>query len=71
MKSNIPNTHIVALINYFALLPLVYFIPELIAPYVGANKLIQVAVVVALIVPIISYVVMQIAIKLLTRNGAR
>ncbi|KZN29802.1 hypothetical protein N474_16580 [Pseudoalteromonas luteoviolacea CPMOR-2] len=70
MKHAAPNTHVIALINYFTLLPLVYFIPDLIAPFIGANKLIHVAVVLALIVPIISYLVMPIAVKMLTRKTA-
>ena len=60
-----PNKHLIALINYCALVPLVYFIPELINPFLPANKLLQVCVDVAIIVPIISYLVMPIAVKYL------
>jgi len=62
-----PNKHLIALINYFTLIPLVYFIPLWLSPYLPANPLLQVCVVVAIIVPIISYVVMPIAMKLLTK----
>lgn len=68
MKNSAPNEHILALVNYFALLPLVYFIPDLIAPITGANKLLHVATVLALIVPVISYCVMPIAVKLLSKK---
>ncbi|MCJ8319537.1 MAG: hypothetical protein MJK12_07875 [Colwellia sp.] len=63
-----PNKHLIALINYVALVPLVYFIPEWIAPFLPANKLLQVCAVVAIIVPIISYIVMPIAVKQLTKD---
>ncbi|MCG7551752.1 hypothetical protein [Pseudoalteromonas sp. Of7M-16] len=71
MKTSTPNQHLLALINYIALLPLVYFIPDLIAPFIGANKLLHVAIAVALIVPVISYVVMPVAVKLLSRNNVQ
>ncbi|KZN34218.1 hypothetical protein [Pseudoalteromonas luteoviolacea] len=67
MNRSAPNAHIMAAINYFALLPLVYFIPDLVAPFTGKNKLVHVAVVLALIVPVISYLVIPFAIKILTR----
>ncbi|WP_085297717.1 hypothetical protein [Cognaticolwellia mytili] len=61
----IPNKHLIATINYFALVPLVYFIPELVNPFLPVNKLLQVCVDVAIIVPIISYIVMPTAMKYL------
>jgi len=60
--------HLIALINYVALVPLVYFIPDWVAPYLPANKLVQVCAVVAIIVPIISYIVMPLAIKRLAKT---
>ena len=60
-----PNKHLLALINYIALVPLVYFIPIWISPYLPDNKLLQVCIVVAIIVPIISYIVMPITMKIL------
>jgi len=58
-----PNKHLIALINYLALVPLVYFIPAWLHPYLPENKLIQVCIIVAIIVPIISYIVMPITMK--------
>lgn len=63
-----PNKHIIALINYFALVPLVYFIPQWVNPFLPANKLLQVCVDVAIIVPIIAYVVMPITLKQLNKH---
>lgn len=65
-----PNKHLIAVINYFALLPLVYFIPQWISPYLPTNPFLQVCIVVAIIVPIISYIVMPIAMKVLTKSKA-
>ena len=65
---NPPNKHLIALINYFTLIPLVYFIPQLLNPYLPANPLLQVCIVVAIIVPIISYIVMPLAMKRLTKS---
>lgn len=59
-----PNKHVIALINYLALVPLVYFIPQWLAPYLPANRFLQVGIVVAVIVPIISYIVMPLILKL-------
>lgn len=64
-----PNKHLLALINYIALVPLVYFIPTWISPYLPDNKLLQVCIVVAIIVPIISYIVMPITMKVLVRKN--
>lgn len=68
MQTKAPNTHIMMLINYLALFPLVYFIPEWLAPMIGSNKLVHTALVLAIIVPIISYFVMPLAVKALTRK---
>jgi len=65
----LPNKHLIALINYFALVPLVYFIPEWVSPYLPANKFLQVSIVVAIIVPIISYIVMPVTMKQLTNKA--
>jgi len=62
-----PNQHIMALITFLALVPLVYFIPEVVNQYLPENKLINVIVVVAIIVPIISYVVMPISLSVLSK----
>lgn len=64
-----PNKHLIALINYLALLPLVYFIPAWLKPYLPDNELLQVCIVVAIIVPIISYIVMPITMKRLNKKS--
>jgi len=63
-----PNKHLIALINYLALVPLVYFIPAWLQAYLPENKLLQVSIIVAIIVPIISYIVMPLAMKLLNKQ---
>ena len=62
-----PNKHLIALINYIALLPLVYFIPKWFSPFLPNNELFQVAIIVAVIVSIISYIVMPITMKKLNK----
>lgn len=63
-----PSKHLLALINYIALVPLVYFIPQWLGPYLPANTFFQVLIIVAIIVPIISYVVMPITMKVLLKR---
>ncbi|NQZ88792.1 MAG: hypothetical protein HRT54_14555 [Colwellia sp.] len=63
-----PNKHLIALINYLALVPLVYFIPAWLQPYLPENKLLQVSIIVAIIVPIISYIVMPLTMKRLNKK---
>ena len=63
-----PNRHLIALINYLALVPLVYFIPMWLQPYLPEHKFLQVCIIVAVIVPIISYIVMPLTMKLLSQN---
>ena len=58
-----PNRHLMALVTFLSLLPLVYFIPELIILHVTDHKLISTLLAVAIIVPIISYVVMPCFLK--------
>ncbi|QUM78094.1 hypothetical protein HWV00_18790 [Moritella sp. 24] len=60
---SVPSKHLIACINYITLVPLVYFIPEWVNPYLPANKLLQVAIDVAIIVPIITYIVMPMTMK--------
>ncbi|MCK8044590.1 hypothetical protein MSG37_06815 [Shewanella sp. 1CM18E] len=59
-----PNRHIIAFINYLVLVPLVYFIPKWMSPYLPEQMWLQVAANVAVIVVIISYLVMPLVIKL-------
>jgi len=63
-----PNRHLIALINYLALVPLVYFIPTWLQPYLPENKFLEVCIVVAIIVPIISYFVMPLTIRVLNKE---
>lgn len=60
-----PNKHLIALINYLTLVPLVYFIPAWLTPNLPSDKFLQVCIIVAVIVPIISYIVMPITMKML------
>jgi antibiotic biosynthesis monooxygenase (ABM) superfamily enzyme len=63
-----PNQHLVPLITYLALVPLVYFVPDFVAQFLPANKLLNVIVAVGVIVPIISYMVIPISLKCLHRK---
>ena len=60
--------HKMALITFIALVPLVYFIPDIVRPFLPENKLINVIVTVGLIVPVISYGVTPLAQKLLVNE---
>ena len=55
------SQHVVALITFLALLPLVYFIPDFVGQFLPAITWLNVTVVVAVIVPIISYCVVPLA----------
>ncbi len=50
-KMKAPNKHLIALINYLTLVPLVYFIPAWLHPYLPENQFLQVCIIVAVIVP--------------------
>lgn len=63
-----PNQHIMALISFLALVPLVYFIPDFVTRYITNDKLLNVIVAVGIIVPIISYVVVPLSLKLLSKK---
>lgn len=58
-----PNKHVMALVTYLALVPLVYFIPPQVAVIMPDRPLLQVMVAVAIIVPMITYVVMPLFLK--------
>jgi len=64
------NKHVMALITFLALLPLVYFIPDVVGQFLPNNKLLNVTVALGIIVPIISYVVMPAA-RLLANSITR
>ncbi|WP_210418628.1 hypothetical protein [Aliikangiella coralliicola] len=53
-----PNKHLIAFLTFVALLPLVYFIPPWVGTYISNDHFWITLISVALIVPIISYVVM-------------
>jgi hypothetical protein len=57
-----------AVTTFLALLPLVYFVPDLVAQFLPAIKWLNVTVTVAIIVPIISYVVLPAARLVLSRG---
>jgi antibiotic biosynthesis monooxygenase (ABM) superfamily enzyme len=61
------SQHVIAVITFLALLPLVYFIPDFVGQFLPAIKFLNVIVVVGIIVPIISYLVMPIANFYLSR----
>ena len=62
------NQHVITLITFLALLPLVYFIPDVVGQFLPAIKWLNVTVAVGIIVPIISYVVMPTARLVLSRG---
>ncbi|PCJ46750.1 MAG: hypothetical protein COA99_02125 [Moraxellaceae bacterium] len=62
-----PNRHLMALVTFVALVPLVYFIPEFVGQFLPEGKFLNVVVAVGIIVPIISYGVMPLAAKYLSR----
>lgn len=55
------NKHVMALITFLVLLPLVYFIPDVVGQFLPAIKWLNVTVAVGIIVPIMSYVAMPAA----------
>jgi len=62
------NKHIMALITFLALLPLVYFIPDVVGQFLPSIKWLNVTVAVGIIVPIISYVVIPAVHLILSRS---
>ena len=58
-----PNRHLIAFITFLSLVPLVYIIPNLIAQYLVADRLLNVILSLGIIVPIISYLIVPISIK--------
>ena len=65
------SQHVIALITFLTLLPLVYFIPDFVGQFLPAIKWLNVMIVVGIIVPIISYLVMPIANFYLSRELPR
>ena len=62
------NRHLVAFITFIVLVPLVYFIPDWVAQFLPQSKLLNVVVAVAMIVPIITYIVMPLATRHLSKR---
>ena len=55
------NKHVMALITFLVLLPLVYFIPDVVGQFLPAIKWLNVTVAVGIIVLIMSYIVIPAA----------
>lgn len=66
------NRHLVAVLTFIGLLPLVYYIPPAIAQWISPDHLVVTVLAVAIIVPLISYLWMPLALKAIytisTRN---
>jgi antibiotic biosynthesis monooxygenase (ABM) superfamily enzyme len=62
------SKHVMALITFLALLPLVYFIPDVVGQFLPDIKWLNVTVAVGIIVPIMSYIVMPTARLVLSRE---
>jgi len=58
-----PNRHVIALITFIVLLPLVYFIPPWVSQYITDDHLWVTVISVAVIVPIISHIALPFLIK--------
>ena len=56
-KEKLLNQHAIAAITFIALIPLVYYIPDWMMQLLPSNKLSNTLISLALIVPIISYIV--------------
>jgi antibiotic biosynthesis monooxygenase (ABM) superfamily enzyme len=59
------NKHFMALLTFLLLLPLVYFIPSFIALYISEDRFLVSLISVAIIVPLLSYCLMPMLLKLL------
>ncbi len=66
-----PSRHLVALFTFIALLPLVYYVPPWISRNLSTDPLIVTVIAVAIIVPIISYIVLPAMFWLRARFKAR
>ncbi len=62
------SPHLMALMTYLTLVPLVYFIPPIVGQFLPAIKLLNIAVEVGIIVLIMSYGVMPVAQFFLSRK---
>ena len=62
------NKHVMALTTFLALLPLVYFVPDVVGQFLPDIKWLNVTAAVGIIVLIMSYVVMPAARLVLSRE---
>jgi hypothetical protein len=60
-----PNRHLVALFTFIALLPLVHYVPPWITQNISQNRLVVTVLAVAIIVPVISYLMLPAMFRLL------
>ncbi len=65
MKPAAPNRHLVAVLTFIGLIPLVYFIPPWVATNISNNQLAVTVIAVAVIVPIITYLWLPWCLRLL------
>lgn len=65
MNSYTPSKHVMALATYLSLLPMVYFIPKWLTTYLPENELLRLMILLAIIVPITSYIVLPSVVKVL------
>jgi len=57
-----PNKHFMALITFLLLLPLVYFIPELVSAYISNKRFLISLISVAIIVPLLTYILIPMVL---------
>jgi hypothetical protein len=62
-----PNRHLVATFTFTALLPLVYYIPPMVARHVTENNFFVTVFSLGIIVPVISYIALPIFFKALKK----
>ena len=65
ISKQVPNKHVMALVTFLLLLPLVYFIPEFISIYISTEKFLVSLISVSIIVPLLSYLLIPLALKLI------
>lgn len=68
MKPISPSRHVVALLTFIGLIPLVYFIPSLVAAKITDEQLAATIIAVAIIVPIITYLWLPLCLRLISSN---
>ena len=66
-KTNKTNKHLMALLTFIALLPLVHFIPPLVMQYISQHQFAVTFISVAVIVPIVTYITMPLMLRVITK----